>query len=277
MENKPVKKRVYRLLFSQFLAILPSAKKVLYVFKDKSICTIVKKQALYLLIQNYFPSNSMNDSSKYSGDKSEIKINPKIKLLKKNARKRSLLENLESESTFQDLDELLGSVSQEEHILDEDKEIQHLKGKYEHYWLDRKKNVIHKEIVVIQPTGKVVLRAMKNMYFGTARFLLNSMLQINMQTLNEETPVPFTLLAYVGRHDLEDISCLHALCLQADPDNAPVCSYNLLVPIPKTTTHSVAQIIDVDSIEFVKLKHRYPELYNCLLRRAPSQATKVDW
>lgn len=219
----------------------------------------------------------MSDSPKNHVEVSDIKINPKIKLLKKNARKRSLLENLESESTFKDLDELLGSTAQEEHILEENKEILHLKGKYEHYWLDRKKNLIHKEILVIQPNGKVILRAMKNMYFGEARFVLNSMLQINMQSLNEELQVPLTLLAYVGRHEIDDIACLHALCLQADPDNAPVCSYNLLVPIPKTTTYSIAQVIDVDSIEFVKLRHRYPELYNCLLRRAPAYPTKIDW
>ncbi|MBU1821497.1 MAG: hypothetical protein KKG00_08305 [Bacteroidetes bacterium] len=219
----------------------------------------------------------MNESSKYVGEPLGLKTNSKIKLLKKNARKRSLLENLESESAFQDLDELLGSVAQEEHILEEDKDIQHLKGKYEHYWLDRKKNLIYKEILVIQPNGKVILRAMKNMYFGEARFLLNSMLQINMQSLNEEVPIPFTLLAYVGRHQIDAISCLHALCLQADLDNAPVSSYNLLVPIPKSVNYSLAQVIDVDSIEFVKLKHRYPELYNCLLRRMPHIPTKVDW
>lgn len=218
----------------------------------------------------------MSDFTKYSHDSPGIRNNPKIKLLKKNARQRSLLENLEAEA-FHDLDELMGSAIMEDHILEENKDIRHLRGKYERFWLDKSKSIIHKDIVVIQPNGKAIIRASKNMYFGEARYLLNSMLQLNVTTLNEEQEIPLTLLMYVGRYEFHEIACLHALCLTSSQDNQPVCNYEILVPLTKNDIMTVPQVIDVDSLEFVKLKQRYPEIYNCLLRRLTSVPSKVEW
>jgi hypothetical protein len=218
----------------------------------------------------------MNDSTNFPIDAPKIRNNPQIKLLKKNARQRSLLENLEDES-FHDLDELMGSAAQEDHILDENKDIRHLKGKFERFRLDRSKRLIYKDILVIQPNGKVIIRSSRNMYFGEARYLLNSMLQINVSTLNEEQEIPLTLLSYVGRYEFQEISCLHTLCLTASPDNQPVSHYELLVPILNNDLYIVPQMIDVDSLEFMKLRHRYPELYNNLLRPLTSLPSKVEW
>lgn len=219
----------------------------------------------------------MSDSKEKNGESSEIKNNPKIKLLKKNARKRSLLENLESDYSVQDLDELLKNEVVDEEILIEDKNLLHLKGKYERFWLDRPKNIIHKEIVVIQPNGKVIIKAPKSIYNGVARYLLNSLLQINIDTLNDEHDIALTILAYVGRHEFHDISCLHSYSLSASFDNSPVVNYEILVPITHSDTLNVPQIIGIDSTEFSKLKFRYPELYNCLKRVNAVPPSKVEW
>ncbi len=207
----------------------------------------------------------------------EIANNPKIKLLKKNAKKRSLLENLEQDSLFNDLDELMTSGRVEEDILIENKNILHLKGKYERYWLDKSKHTIHKEILVIFPTGKVIIKAIKNIYFGEARYILNSLLQINIDSLNEEEDMALTILTFVGRHDFNDINCLHAFSLSASFDNTPISSYEILVPITSKDGKAIPQIFEVESTEFVKLKFRYPELYNCLNKVNFSPPPKVDW
>lgn len=207
----------------------------------------------------------------------QIGKNPKIKLLKKNAKQRSSLENLEQDSLIHELDELIRGGPGDEDLLTENKNITHLKGKYERYWLDRARNIIHKDILIIQPEGKVVIRSLKNIYFGEARYVLNSLLQIHIESLNEEQDMALTLLSFVGRHEFSDITCLHAYSLSASSDNTPQCHYEIMIPIAHPELLTLPQSFEVDSKEFVKLKFRYPELYTLLSRVNFTPPAKVDW
>lgn len=218
----------------------------------------------------------MSDISKNPYESPKIRNNPQIKLLKKNARKRSLLENLESDSTYQDLDEILSSVV-EENLLNEDRSVSHLKGKYERFWFDRTRNVINKDILLIQANGSVVIRSAKNMYYGEAHYFLNSQLQLDISSQNDELRIGLTMLGYVGRHEINDIRCLHILSLSSDADLCPVVNYEILVPVLQADILTLPQIIEVDSLEFMKLTHRYPELYPGLQRRHTSAPARVDW
>lgn len=219
----------------------------------------------------------MSDPKENSNKSHELGINPKIKFLKKNARKRSSLENLENDTRINDLNELINIERVEDDILNEKKNIIHLKGKYQRYWLDRAKNVIHKEILIIQPNGKAIIRANKNIYSGEARYVLNSLLQINIDSLNEFEDIALTLLAYVGRHDFQDITCLHTYSLSASLDNTPICTYEILVPITSNAEIAIPQLIEVDSTEFVKMKFRFPELYPILSKVNCTPPPKVEW
>ena len=218
----------------------------------------------------------MQDISKTSQESPKIRNNPKIKLLKKNARQRSLLENLESDSTYQNLDEIIAGIG-EDTLLNEDKSVYHLKGKYERFWLDRTKNVLHKDILIIQADGNVVVRSTKNIYYGEAHYFLNSQLQLDIFSQNDELRIGLTMLAYVGRHDISDIRCIHALSLSSDSDLNPVVNYEIIVPLLKHDASTLPQIIAVDSLEFMKLTHRYPKLYPGLQRRHTSAPARVDW
>ncbi|MPR32293.1 hypothetical protein [Salmonirosea aquatica] len=218
----------------------------------------------------------MPDISKKNRESPKIRNNPKIKLLKKNARQRSLLENLESDNTYQDLEEIMAGIS-EDTLLTEDKSVYHLKGKYERYWLDRTKNILHKDILIIQPNGNVVIRSPRNIYHGEAYYFLNSQLQLDIYLQNDELRIGLTLLGYVGRHDIKDIRCIHVLSLSSDPDLNPVVNYEILVPALQLDVITLPQLIEVDSLEFMKLTHRYPELYPGLQRRHTSAPARVDW
>ncbi|TDB64615.1 hypothetical protein [Arundinibacter roseus] len=218
----------------------------------------------------------MADSTNGPKSSDKIRDNPKIKLLKKNARPRSLLENLGSDAAFQDLDRIMEKAS-ENTLLEERKDIRHLRGKYERYWLDRAKNTIHKDILIIQPSGKVVIRSVNNIYYGDSRYLLNSLLQLNINSQNEEIEVAINLLAYVGLYDISDIKCLHVLTLLSGPDHTPMTRYEVLVPIIQNDLITIPQIIENDSLEYVKLKHRHPELLVNLERRITTPPSRVEW
>lgn len=214
--------------------------------------------------------------SKKSISPNKIGNDPKIKLLKKNARQRSPLNNLESQNSFQDLDKIMGSVV-DNILLNENHALRHLRGKYERFTLDKGRNLIHKDILVIQPNGKVVLRTTKSIFQGEARYILNTLLQINIEKQNNELPIALTMLAYVGRYEIQDIRCLHALTITSAPDHSPISNYEILVPVIDNNAVTVPLNVEVDSLDFVKLKHRYPELYPCLLRKLSSTPSKVDW
>lgn len=218
----------------------------------------------------------MPDTSKNPHESPNIRNNPQIKLLKKNARKRSLLENLESDSTYQDLDEILSGVV-ENSLMNEDRSVGHLKGKYERFWFDRTRNVIHKDVLIIQANGSVVIRSAKNIYYGEAYYFLNSQLQLDIYSQNDELRIGLTMLGYVGRHEINDIRCVHILSLSSDADLSPVANYEILVPVLQIDTLTLPQIIEIDSLEFMKLTHRYPELYPGLQRRHTSAPARVDW
>ena len=218
----------------------------------------------------------MPDISKNSHESPNIRNNPQIKLLKKNARKRSLLENLESDSTYQDLDEILSGVV-DDSLPSENRSVGHLQGKYERFWFDRTRNVIHKDILIVQANGRVVIRSAKNMYYGEAYYILNSQLQFDIYSQNDELRIGLTMLGYVGRHEITDIRCVHILSLSSDADLSPVVNYEILVPVLQFETLMLPQIIEVDSLEFMKLAHRYPELYPSLQRRHTSAPARVDW
>jgi hypothetical protein len=218
----------------------------------------------------------MLNDSRNQHEATKIRNHPKIKLLKKNARKRSLLENLESDTTYQDLDEIMSGIV-EENLLSEDRSISHLKGKYERFWFEQTKNVIHKDILLIQSNGGVVIRSVKNIYYGEASYLLNSQLQLDIYSQNEELRIGLMMLAYVGRHEISTIRCVHALSLSSDANLNPVVHYEILVPVLQADVIALPQIIEIDSLEFMKLTHRYPELYPSLQRRHTSAPTKVDW
>jgi hypothetical protein len=207
----------------------------------------------------------------------KIGDNPKIKLLKKKARQRSLLENLENElATGVELDDLIDGETFD-YALEDKKDIRHLKGKYERYRLHPSRNFLFKDILTIQPDGKVVIRAFKNIYTGVASYVLNTTLQINVSMQNEDTPFPLNLLMFVGRNDKEDIQCLYAICLTTNADNQPSVHYELLVPIPKQETTALPQRIVVDSLEFFKLTHKYPNLMKYLQQRELTIPNRVVW
>lgn len=218
----------------------------------------------------------MSDISRNPHESPKIRNNPQIKLLKKNSRKRSLLENLESDSTYQDLEEILSGVVTD-NLLNEDKSISHLKGKYERFWLDRTKNVIHKDILLIQANGSVVIRSVKNIYYGEGCYFLNSQLQLDIYSQNEELRIGLTMLGYVGRHEISDIRCVHILSLSSDSDLSPMVNYEILIPVLQSDVVTLPQIIEIDSMEFMKITHRYPELLNSLKRRHTSAPARVDW
>jgi hypothetical protein len=218
----------------------------------------------------------MTHFSKKPIDQSKIGNHPKIKLLKKNARQRSPIINLESQTSFQDLDKIMGSVV-DNILLNENHALRHLRGKYERFTLNKGRNLIHKDILVIQPNGKIVLRTTKSIFHGEARYILNALLQINIENQNNELPIALTMLAYVGRYEIQDIKCLHTLTMTSAADHSPVSNYEILVPVVDNNAVTVPLNVEIDSLDFVKLKHRYPELYPCLLRRLNSTPSKVDW
>ncbi|GAB3171405.1 hypothetical protein [Telluribacter humicola] len=207
----------------------------------------------------------------------KIDFNPKIKQLKKKARKRSLLETFETElPTFVDIDELIDGAAID-YSVEEKKDIRHLKGKYERYWLDSTKNVVYKDVVNIQPDGKVVIRSFKNLYSGIATYILNTTLQINITMQNEDTPIAMNMIMFVGRNEKEDIECLHALCLSTNADNQASVQHEILIPVLKQETTTLPQRIVVDSLEFFKLNYRLPELMRNLQQRAMSAPSRVKW
>ncbi len=218
----------------------------------------------------------MSESTNNPIGPKRIGNDPQIKLLKKNARQRSLLENFEAESTFDDLEKIMGSVTADT-LLDADPKIDHLQGKYERFWLDRNRHVVHKDILLIRPNGKVVIKSLKKIYHGEAHYLLNSLLQITITTQNDELPIALTLLAYVGRHEMEDIECLHALSLSSGPDFGPTVENEILIPVVDHDGLLLPQMIENESLEFLKLTHRYPELYPTLQRKITSAPAKVIW
>ena len=218
----------------------------------------------------------MTESTENPREPRKIRNNPKIKLLKKNARQRSLLENFETEPPYDDLEEIMESVPMDT-LLDANATISHLQGKYERFWLERSRNIIHKDILLIRPNGKVVIKSLKKIFQGEAHYLLNSLLQLNITTQNDELPIALTLLAYVGRHEIEDIECLHALSLSSGPDLGPTVDSEILVPILEHDGLLLPQMIEKDSLEFLKLTHHYPELYSTLQRKITSAPAKVIW
>ena len=218
----------------------------------------------------------MPESTNNSLRPQKISSNPKIKLLKKNARKRSSLENFETNSSYGDLEEIMNSVTVDT-LLDTDAKINHLQGRYERFWLEYSKKIIHKDILLIRPNGSVIIKSLKRIYHGEAHYLLNSLLQINITTLNDELPIALTVLAYIGRHEIENIECLHALSLSSGPDFSPTISTEVLVPVLEHDGLILPQVIEAESLEFLKLTHRYPELYPTLQRKITSAPAKVIW
>ena len=218
----------------------------------------------------------MTESTDHSIEPKKIRNNPKIKLLKKNARQRSLLENFETESSYDDLEEIMESATVDT-LLDADARINHLQGRYERFWLERSRNVIHKDILLIRPNGNVIIKSLKKIFHGEAHYLLNSLLQLNISIQNDELPIAMTLLAYVGRHEIEDIECLHVLSLSSGPDFGPTVDSEILVPVLEHDGLLLPQVIENESLEFLKLTHRYPELYHILQRKITSAPAKVIW
>ena len=218
----------------------------------------------------------MPESTQNSLGPKKIRNNPKIKLLKKNARQRSLLENFETESPYDDLEEIMGSVTVDT-LLDADATINHLQGKYERFWLEPSRGIIHKDILLIRPNGQVVIKSLKKIYHGEAKYLLNSLLQLNISTQNDDLRIAMTLLAFVGRHEREDIECLRALSLSSGPDLGPAINSEILVPILEHDGLILPQAIEYESLEFLKLTHRYPELYPALQKKITSAPAKVIW
>ncbi len=170
----------------------------------------------------------------------------------------------------------MGSVTVDT-LLDANARINHLQGKYERFWLERSRNLIHKDILLIRPNGSVVIKSLKRIFHGEAHYLLNSLLQLNISTQNDELPIALTLLAYVGRHEIEDIECLHTLSLSSGPDFGPTVDSEILIPVLGHDGLLLPQVIEKDSLEFLKLTHHYPELYSALQRKITSAPAKVIW
>lgn len=207
----------------------------------------------------------------------KIDFNPKIKQLKKKARKRSLLETFENElPTFVDIHDLIEGEAID-YSIEEKRDIRHLKGKYERYWLDTSKNVIYKDVLNIQPDGKVTIRSVKNIYAGMASYLLNTTLQISINMLNEDIPIAMNMMMFVGRNDKEDIECMHALCLTTNADNQASVHHEILVPVLKQETTTLPQRVVVDSLDYFKLNYRYPELMRNLQQRTATAPSRVTW
>lgn len=91
---------------------------------------------------------------------------------------------------------------------------------------------------------------------------------LNLSVHNDELPIAMPLLAYVGRHEIEDIECLHALSLSSGADFGPTVENEILVPVMGHGGLLLPQMIEKDSLEFMKLTHRYPELYSTLQKKS---------
>ncbi len=78
-------------------------------------------------------------------------------------------------------------------------------------------------------------------------------------------------------HEIVDIECPHAISLLSDPDFDPTVDSEILVRVLEHDGLLLPQVIEKDSLEFLKLTHHYPELYHTLQRKITSASAKVIW
>ncbi|MCU0341140.1 MAG: hypothetical protein MUE30_14770 [Spirosomaceae bacterium] len=157
----------------------------------------------------------------------------------------------------------------------DDRNIRHLSGKYERYYLDEPRKLIHKELLNIHTDGRVIVRAHGGIQKGMAVYFVNATLAINLMSLNEDELFCSQLLGYVGRFAYNDIECITVLCTTIDENNIPVARRELLVPAD--TFGALPEKIQIESQAFFKLNYKYPHLAKVLQTRPLHATARVTW
>ncbi|WP_428660922.1 hypothetical protein [Runella sp.] len=165
--------------------------------------------------------------------------------------------------------------SPEELIIGQNSNVRHLCGKYERYSFYEDQKRIIKEIVNVYADGKVVVRSMAGIQKGVATYFMNSILAINLNTLNDKEEICTQLLMYVGRFEYKDIECLYAVCSTINAHNIPLARHEVLIP---TNTFGVlSESIQLDSQAFYKLNYKYPHLLKALQARQLHTSNRISW
>jgi hypothetical protein len=157
----------------------------------------------------------------------------------------------------------------------DDHAIRHLSGKYERYYLDEPRKIIHKELININADGRVIVRSPRGIQKGMAVYFVSATLAINLVSFNDDETFHSQLLGYVGRYHYSDIECIVALCTTIDENNVPVARREIL--IPADTFGVLPEKIQLESQAFFKLNHKYPHLYKLLQTRAIQASARVSW
>ncbi|MCP1382187.1 hypothetical protein [Runella salmonicolor] len=165
--------------------------------------------------------------------------------------------------------------SQEELIIGQNSNVRHLCGKYERYSLCEDQKRLVKDIVTIYADGKVIVRSMEGIQKGVASYFMNSILAINLNTLNDKDAISTHLLMYVGRFEYKDIECLHAVCSTINSHNIPLSRHEVL--IPTKTLGILSEIIQIESQAFYKLNYKYPQLLKSLQARPLLTSNRISW
>jgi hypothetical protein len=200
---------------------------------------------------------------------------PRILQLKKKVTRRSLLENFEP---MIHPDSLKGSHPEDGvYQIVSKPEIEQLVGKYERYYLEPKKNCIMKDILIVHQDGGATIRSLKNLYRGVADYTLNSVFSITIKQLNDKETASAKLMAYVGSYDISSMGCLFALCLTSDFDHQPIARQEVLIPSTTSDSLLLPGSYELNSIDFFKLQHRYPDLLKHLQQRPMVAPKRVNW
>lgn len=207
--------------------------------------------------------------------KNELFTSKKVPKLK--PRRQQLPMPNDIQEYLQNADESEKSLenSPEELIIGQNSNVRHLCGKYERYSLSEDQKRIIKDIVTIYADGKVIVRSMEGIQKGVASYFMNSILAVNLNTLNDKDAIGTQLLMYVGRFEYKDIECLHAVCSTINSHNIPLARHEVL--IPTNTLGILSEIIQIESQAFYKLNYKYPQLLKSLQARQLHTSNRISW
>lgn len=175
-----------------------------------------------------------------------------------------------SNETAHKLEEAQGNFT-----VGEERNIRHLSGKYERYYLDETRKLLHKELLNIHTDGRVIVRSQAGIQKGMAVYFVNATLAINLMSINEDELFCSQLLGYVGRYNYSDIECISALCCTVDESNIPIARREVL--IPADTFGALPEKIQLESQAFFKLNYKYPHLLKHLQMRPMQANARVTW
>jgi hypothetical protein len=165
--------------------------------------------------------------------------------------------------------------AQESFVVGQNQSLRHLSGKYERYYLDDERKLIVKDLVNINPDGRVIVRSMSGILKGMGVYCMNSTLAINLFSLNDDEAFCAQMLAYVGRFNYDDLECLFSICSTIDGHNIPVARMEIL--IPSDTFGLLPEIIKLESQAFYKLNYKYPLLLKSLQARQLHSFGRIVW